>query len=102
MHYIDTTSALAGCIQGCRGDADSNRIFQLLAVDLATKRCRHWAEFVESAANLADEPSREYSHFPIARSLGAHILNCTLPPYFNILQPLSLERVSAAVHASAL
>ena len=73
MHFIDNTSALAGCIKGGSSVEDSNIIFQLLALKLAELGCRYWAEYVESSANLGDEPSRTEWSCPIAESLGAHV-----------------------------
>ena len=79
MHYQDNTSSLAGTIRGGSGIEDSNCIFQLFAIRMATLRARYWSEFVESAANLADEPSRQEGACPIAEALGARIDSCQLP-----------------------
>ena len=57
-----------------------NMCFQFHALRLAELGCRYWAEFVESAANLADEPSRLQDGGPIAQSLLAMAVPCQLPP----------------------
>ena len=80
MHYVDNTSALTGCIKGGSGVEDSNCIFQLHALQLAELSCRYWVEFVESAANPADEPSRLLGPGSVSCSLGAAVHACSLPP----------------------
>ena len=80
LHFIDNTSALAGCIKGSSGVEDSNRIYQILHLKIATLRCRYWCEYVESQANLVDEPSRDGKLCcPQAEKLGAKIIECHLP-----------------------
>ena len=79
VHFIDNTSALAGCIKGGSSVEDSNVIFQLLSLRLAELGTRYWAEYVESAANLADEPSRA-EECPVAEDLGARVVEVQLPP----------------------
>ena len=87
MHYIDSTSALAGIIKGGSGVGDSNAIFQMHAIMIAKLRCKYWSEFVESNANLGDEPSRDQEQScPIAESLGALITTCELPQMTNIFE----------------
>ena len=80
VHFIDNTSALAGCIKGGSSVDDSNVIFQLLSLRLAELGTRYWAEYVESLANLADEPSRADGHCPVAEGLGARVTEVFLPP----------------------
>ena len=80
MHFVDNTSALAGCIKGGSSVEDSNVIFQLFALKLAELGCRYWAEYVESSANLGDEPSRTEWSCPIAEALGAEVQYVHLPP----------------------
>ena len=80
IHFIDNMGALAGCITGGSSVPDANCIYQLHALKLAELGCRYWAEFVESAANLADEPSRSGADCPSAASLGAAAAVCDLPP----------------------
>ena len=95
MHFIDSTSALAGCITGGSGIEDSNAIFQLHTLRLAELRCRYWAEFVESAANVADEPSRLLGAGEVSSSLAATVQACTLPP-LEVLRTAGLSRLAQA------
>ena len=59
-------------------------ILRLFSLKMAKLRTRYWAEHVESDANLADEPSRDEGECPLAASLGALVVNVTLPLDLNI------------------
>lgn len=101
IHFVDNTSALAGCIAGGCSVPDMNCIFQLLALKLAELSCRYWAEYVESAANLADEPSRGGAACPVAESLGAKIIALELPPIDDLWSAslFALKRQRLQVHS---
>ena len=78
IHFVDNIGVLAGCISGSSSSPDTNAILQLHSLKLAELDCRYWAEYVESAANLADEPSRS-TVCPLAASMGADVGPCQLP-----------------------
>ena len=69
MHVVDNTSALVGSIRGSSSVEDTNRILRLFSLRMAKLRVRYWAERVERAATLADEPSRDEGGCPLAASL---------------------------------
>ena len=83
IHFVDNISVLAGCISGACSSPDANQVLQLHSLRLADLQCRYWAEYVESAANLADEPSRS-TDCPMARAMGADIGPCQLPCLANL------------------
>ena len=85
MHYVDNTSALSGCLKGGSGVEDSNAIFHRHALRLAELGARYWVEYVESAANPADEPSRLLAAGPVATDLGAVVLQLELPDLTDLL-----------------
>ena len=58
IHFVDNLSALAGFIGGTATQEDSVAIFAIFHVLLVHCNVRHWAEHVESLANIADGPSR--------------------------------------------
>ena len=69
IHWIDNTSALASLIKGYSRVPDSAQIvhaFHSLALGL---KCKVWIEYVNTKANIADEPSRE--EFKLLESLGS-------------------------------
>ena len=58
LHWVDNTSSLAGVAKGYSGVPDSARLVHALHASLAGMRCAVWFEYVRSAANISDEPSR--------------------------------------------
>ena len=78
IHFVDNVGVLAGCISGAGSAPDANQVLQLHSLRLAELQCRYWAEYVESDANLADEPSRD-PLCPLLRAMGADVGPCVLP-----------------------
>jgi hypothetical protein len=79
IHFIDNTSAQAGLVKGYARALDSARIVNafhaVAAVDLG---CNVYFEYVPSAANVADGPSRGDLDYLI-HTLGSHIVGTVLP-----------------------
>ena len=63
LHFIDNQGALSNLVSGTSRDADSRRIVYASALQLARLSCRVWYEWVASAANIADLPSRDEFSF---------------------------------------
>ena len=84
VHLNDNTSALSGSIKALSSVPDSNIIFQLHGLSLAASGWRQSAEYVNSSANLADEPVLCSRDCPVVASLGAQVKECTLPPFDNL------------------
>ena len=58
IFFVDNTSALSACIHGYARDTDMAAMSNLLHLALAQLQCTTWFEFVNSAANIADLPTR--------------------------------------------
>ena len=58
IHWIDNTSALASLIKGYSGLPDSAQIIHAFHAHNMGLKCRVWFEYVNTKANIADEPSR--------------------------------------------
>ena len=58
LHYVDNQGALYSAIHGRSNDADLNRIVFLLRARLDQMGCRVWFDYVPSASNIADLPTR--------------------------------------------
>ena len=61
VHWIDNTSACAALCKGYSGVPDSARLVHAFHAWAAGARVDAWFEYVPSAANIADEPSRDMS-----------------------------------------
>ena len=61
IHFIDNTSALSGLVNGYSSKPDIARLINLFHVATIALGCEWWGEWVPSAANLADIPTREKS-----------------------------------------
>jgi hypothetical protein len=59
--FVDNTPALSACIHGYAKDTDMAAISNLLHLALAQLQCTSWFEFVNSAANIADLPTRPHN-----------------------------------------
>ena len=59
IHWVDNTSAIAALTKGYSGRPDSARLVHALHAWCAMSRTSIWFEYVPSAANAADEPSRD-------------------------------------------
>ena len=58
MHYIDNQGALYSMIKGRSKDRDINRYVFLARMKLLDLSCNAWFDYVPSAANMADLPTR--------------------------------------------
>lgn len=58
LHYIDNQGALYGFIKGRSNDSDCNRLVFITLLQLAKLSCDVWFDYVPSAANIADLPTR--------------------------------------------
>jgi len=58
MHYIDNQGALYSMINGRSTDVDINRYVFLARMKLLQLSCDAWFDYVPSAANMADLPTR--------------------------------------------
>ena len=58
MHYIDNQGALYSMINGRSKDPDTNRLVFVMGMKLATLSCAAWFDYVPSASNFADLPTR--------------------------------------------
>jgi len=58
MHYIDNQGALYSLINGRSNDADTNRLVFIARLLLQKLRCNTWFDYVPSASNFADLPTR--------------------------------------------
>jgi hypothetical protein len=58
LHWIDNSGAVASAVHGYARPVDSARIMHALHSTLADLQVRAWFEYVRTAANVADEPSR--------------------------------------------
>lgn len=59
IHFIDNTGALVGLAKGYSRDVDSARLISVFHTMNAAVRANVWFEYVPSAANIADLPSRD-------------------------------------------
>eukprot|EP00962_Isochrysis_galbana_P004031 scaffold1124_cov131-Isochrysis_galbana.AAC.6 len=58
IHYVDNFGALACLVKGDSRDPDIGRLAHVLSAILVSTRARPWMDYVRSAANIADLPSR--------------------------------------------
>ena len=58
VHFIDNTGALVGIAKGYSKDVDSTRLINVFHTIAAAIMVNTWFEYVPSAANIADLPSR--------------------------------------------
>ena len=58
IFFVDNTSALSSCVHGYSRNTDLAAMSNLLHLALAQLDCVCWFEFVNSAANIADLPTR--------------------------------------------
>ena len=66
IHFIDNSGALVGLAKGYSRDVDSARLISVFHTMNAALRANVWFEYVASAANIADLPSR--NDFELLRS----------------------------------
>ena len=83
LHFIDNQGALANMVSGSSADIDSRAIVFDTALQLARIKARAWYEWVESAANIADLPSRgDLSFSRELRDANGHCRPSTWVPMF--------------------
>ena len=58
MHYIDNQGSLYSVINGRSSDDDTNRLVFVSRLFYARARCDVWYDYVPSASNIADLPTR--------------------------------------------
>lgn len=58
LHYVDNQGALYAAIHGRSSDPDMNRLVFVLRARLDALECRAWFDYVPSASNVADLPTR--------------------------------------------
>ena len=58
MHYIDNQGSLYSVINGRSSDDDTNRLVFVSRLYYARARCDVWYDYVPSASNIADLPTR--------------------------------------------
>jgi hypothetical protein len=68
-HFIDNTAALSAFVNGYSSSTDMAQISNMLWLLVAGMRTRPWFEYVPSASNIADLPSR--SDYELLERLGA-------------------------------
>ena len=61
IHFMDNTAALSALANGYSRKPDLARLVNLYHVAVVALGCEWWGEWVPSAANLADIPTREKS-----------------------------------------
>jgi hypothetical protein len=77
-HWIDNTGALAALIKGYARAADLAKIVHAFAATNLALQCWCWFEYVRSAANISDGPSR--GDFTLCEELGATKVDLVIPP----------------------
>lgn len=80
MHYIDNQGACYSLIHGRASDADANRLVFVMSMRIALLRCDVWYDYVPSASNIADLPTRlDASAFSRLEAVARRI-PLSLPP----------------------
>ena len=106
IHFIDNTSALAALAKGYSGVPDSAHIVHVFHAWAAAASTSVWFEYVPSAANPADEPSRVLGLAERAWRLPAgpmsHPVPCAQPPLQRLADAEGWAREAARVRASQL
>jgi hypothetical protein len=86
VHFADNTVALSALVHGYSASvdmADISNAYHLLAAGLRTAA---YFDYVPSAANIADLPSR--GEFAIPRALGADVVEMRVPSHAMLTGPL--------------
>ena len=95
LWFIDNTAALMALVRG-KSDAPSlDTMAQVAQVASFALRTRPYYEYVESAANWADEVSRQGLRGGWAKSHGFEMGMCTFVPQLLFLPPGVLARMFA-------
>ena len=77
LHFIDNQGTLAHVVSGSARDRDCSRIAHACSAATLRLRCRVWYEYVASAANISDLPTRD--EFAMLRRLGSTARALVLP-----------------------
>ena len=88
-HYIDNQGALYALINGRSDDVDINRIVFITRMKLLRLECDVWFDYVPSASNVADLPTRlDDDAMRRLHALGRRV-DMTLPPQWCLDCPSS-------------
>jgi hypothetical protein len=91
IHWIDNTSAMAALCKGYSRMPDSARLVHAFHAWNAGAQARVWFEYVPSAANPSDEPSRVeglwQAPFKPAAGVDSRPMPCRFPPLSGISDP---------------
>ena len=80
IHFIDNTGAIFGIAKGYSADLDSARLISVFHTLNAVLGANVWFEYVASAANIADLPSRGELELLLSPQYGARPLGRGLAP----------------------
>ena len=86
VHFADSTVGLSALVHGHSASvdmADISNAYHLLAAGLRTAA---YFDYVPSAANIADLPSRD--EFALPRALGADLIEMRVPSHAMLTGPL--------------
>jgi hypothetical protein len=96
--FQDNSAVLAGLCKGASAHPEMDQGAAVTHSLLATLQTRMWAQFVPSAANWADEPSRQLEKSPWLRRHGFNVARGVTPvwPYESDLVGLP-RQIDAAI-----
>jgi hypothetical protein len=89
IHFIDNTAALSALINGYASKPDMGRITNAFHIMQLTLLCYVWLEWVPSAANVADLPSRGAVKDMLDILPEAVEVPLVMPPVSTFTQPLA-------------
>ena len=89
LHYVDNQGALYSLIKGGSNDVDSNRLTFITNMRLSRLRCDAWFDYVPSASNIADLPTRLDDDAMARLSRVARRVPLRLPPEWSLACPLA-------------
>jgi hypothetical protein len=83
IHWVDNQSAMAGFVKGYSGKEDTALILSAFSFKMAELQFRVWWEFVPSAQNVADLPSRgkEDDEDGLLHALGSVLSEFIVPEF---------------------
>ena len=85
IHFVDNTSAIYCSIKGYSSDADTAALVHLLHAVMCELDVSVWFEYVPSAENISDGPSRADSELLV--NLGAKRVQPVYPSAFALSSP---------------
>jgi hypothetical protein len=99
IHFIDNTGALSLLVHGYSSRADCARLVNSFHVLHCSLRCKTWFDWVPSAANISDLPSRgEYAQY-FAALPSSRWRDFALPPFETLMAPLASGALDADLRA---